>query len=420
MSLPEEFVAQTRLLMGEERFSVLRDALEQPSPVSIRLNPLKADGLLPVSSMHPQRVEWCAEGWYLNARPPFTFDPLFHAGTYYVQEASSMFLSHVLRSFVHHPVSMLDLCAAPGGKTTCAFSALPVGSSLMSNEPLRQRAQILKENVIKFGSPDIIVTNNYAADYARTPLMFDVILTDVPCSGEGMFRKDGEAIEEWSLQNVKKCQMLQRQIVADIWPCLRPGGLLIYSTCTFNRFEDEDNVAWICQELGAEPLEIPVEESWNITGPLTGSIPVCRFIPGFTRGEGLFMAALRKPGESESNPKLSEGALKSLRVMVHGVEPDKVKGKNHIPDITKALMKSPTTELPLVNVDYQQAVAYLRHDSIVLPQDAPRGYVTVGYEGQALGVAKNIGNRANNLYPAEWRIKSTYVPEPFHVLEPCE
>lgn len=301
-SLPDKFVAHIRELMGEDRFGAFLEGMKQPAPVSIRLNPLKAQGLRPCANMQPQQVEWCKQGWYLNARPQFTFDPLFHAGVYYVQEASSMFLDHVLRSFVHQPVSMLDLCAAPGGKTTCAFSALPEGSRLMSNEPLHARAQILKENVIKFGSPDIIVTNNYAADYARTPLMFDVILTDVPCSGEGMFRKDADAIGEWSSQNVEKCQRLQREIVADIWPCLRPGGLLIYSTCTFNRFEDEDNIAWISQELGAEALEIPVESGWNVVGPLTGNLPVCRFIPGITRGEGLFMAALRKPGRSEPNP----------------------------------------------------------------------------------------------------------------------
>lgn len=418
-SLPDKFVAHIRELMGEDRFGAFLEGMKQPAPVSIRLNPLKAQGLRPCANMQPQQVEWCKQGWYLNARPQFTFDPLFHAGVYYVQEASSMFLDHVLRTFVHQPVSMLDLCAAPGGKTTCAFSALPEGSRLMSNEPLHARAQILKENVIKFGSPDIIVTNNYAADYARTPLMFDVILTDVPCSGEGMFRKDADAIGEWSSQNVEKCQRLQREIVADIWPCLRPGGLLIYSTCTFNRFEDEDNIAWISQELGAEALEIPVESGWNVVGPLTGNLPVCRFIPGITRGEGLFMAALRKPGRSEPNPNLSESAMKRLRVLAHGVEADKVKGKNRVPDITKALMTSHDDELPLVNVDYQQAIAYLSHNAITLPQNAPRGYVAVGYEDHALGVAKNIGNRANNLYPQEWRVKSTHVPEPFHVLEPC-
>ena len=417
--LDREFMAHTRELMGEQRFDAFLQAMRQPAPVSIRLNPLKARGLRPCAAMQPRQVAWCGQGWYLNARPQFTFDPLFHAGVYYVQEASSMFLDHVLRCFVHQPVSMLDLCAAPGGKTTCAFSALPAGSQLMSNEPLRPRAQILKENVIKFGSPRIVVTNNYAADYARTPLMFDVILADVPCSGEGMFRKDAETIGEWSPQNVEKCYKLQREIVADIWPCLRPGGLLIYSTCTFNRFEDEDNVAWICHELGAEALEIPVEPSWNVTGALSGSLPVCRFIPGITCGEGLFMAALRKPGHSDPNPHLSEGALRQLRVLVHGVEADKVKGKNRVPDVTKALMMGFDNPLPLVDVDYPNAIAYLRHDAITLPQDAPHGFVAVGYEGHALGVAKNIGTRANNLYPQEWRVRSTYVPEPFHVLEPC-
>lgn len=419
MHLPIDFVSDIRSLMGEQRFSIFAEALDQVAPVSIRLNPLKTDGMRIVPQMHPRRVGWCDEGWYLNERPQFTFDPLFHAGGYYVQEAASMFLSHVLHTFVKEPVSMLDLCAAPGGKTTCAFSALPPGSRLMSNEPLRPRAQILKENVIKFGSPDIVVTNNFATDYARTPLMFDVILTDVPCSGEGMFRKDEQSIGEWSRQNVFKCQQLQRQILTDIWPCLRPGGLLIYSTCTFNQHEDEDNVEWICNEFGAVPLEIPVETEWHVTGPLVGALPVCRFIPGISCGEGLFMAALRKPGVLNPNPQLTATAMKSLRVLCHGVEPDRLKGKKQIPDITKVLMVGRHEFMPKVELDYADAIAYLRHDTIQLPSDTPRGYVAVSYKGLGLGLVNNIGNRANNLYPQEWRIKSTHVPEPFDVLELC-
>lgn len=166
---------------------------------------------------------------------------------------------------------------------------------------MRTRSQILAENIQKFGHPDMIVTNNYPRDYKKSKLQFDVILTDVPCSGEGMFRKDDGAIAEWSLQNVDNCWHLQREIVNDIWGSLKPGGILIYSTCTFNAHEDEENIAWICEELGAEPVALTgIDDSWNITGNLIGSsIPVYRFLPGKTRGEGIFLAVLRKEGEEE-------------------------------------------------------------------------------------------------------------------------
>ena len=287
--------------MGGNLFAVLKDSLDCPSPVSIRLNPFKTGTISPsdiaeaLGAEGIEPVPWCNGGFYLPQRPSFTFDPLFHAGAYYVQEASSMFLDFVLRQLVSEPVTMLDLCAAPGGKSTCALAALPKGSVLYSNEPVKNRASILTENVIKFGHPDITVTNNYAQDYLKAKITFDIILTDVPCSGEGMFRKDPNAVNEWSMQNVESCWKLQRSIVGDIWQCLRPGGILIYSTCTFNAKEDEDNVSWIVDELGAEPVMLEgVRKEWNITGALKGSLPVYRFIPGKTRGEGLFLAVLRK------------------------------------------------------------------------------------------------------------------------------
>ena len=251
-TLPEDFRTYTQALMGEKLYQRLEHAiLEEEAPTSIRINPFKckdADG---------EPVPWCPEtGRYLSTRPGFTFDPLLHAGLYYVQEASSMFVDMAIRQYVKEPVMMLDLCAAPGGKSTAVRAALPEGSLLFSNEPMRTRSQILAENVQKFGHPDMIVTNNYPRDYKKSKLQFDVILTDVPCSGEGMFRKDEGAIGEWSTQNVNNCWQLQREIVSDIWNCLKPGGILIYSTCTFNAHEDEENVDWICEELGAEVMAL--------------------------------------------------------------------------------------------------------------------------------------------------------------------
>ncbi len=264
--------------LGAEAASTALDALEEAPAVSVRYNQAK------YPAPEGEAVAWNADGRFLAERPVFTLDPLLHAGLYYVQEASSMFVCEAVRQCAAQgllPSGALlaaDLCAAPGGKTTALRSVLPEGSLLFSNEPMKQRASILKENIIKFGHPDIIVTNNYPRDYRKTGLAFDLILTDVPCSGEGMFRKDAGAVDEWSVQNVEKCRQLQRSIVEDIWPCLKPGGMLIYSTCTFNAHEDEENVQWIADNLGADVIPLETPTAWNITGPLTGTQPCCRFM----------------------------------------------------------------------------------------------------------------------------------------------
>ena len=383
MQLPEDFIRETKQLMGEERFSRYMEAFNEEAPVSIRLNPQTVgDG-----SFLFERVPWCKEGYYLEGRSQFTFDPLFHAGCYYVQEAASMFITHVLRQFVNEPVKGLDLCAAPGGKSTAMLSVLPEGSTLVSNEPIPTRAQILLENITKWGAPNCIVTNNYPRDFKKAKAKFDVILCDVPCSGEGMFRKDLATIGEWSLQNVEKCWRLQREIVADAWECLNPGGILIYSTCTFNLKENEENVRWIMDTYDAEPIAIPTEPSWGITGSLLEGFdaPVYRFIPGITRGEGLFMAVVKKRGERHH--------------------------RGTIPSMLKRLTADlPQGDYPQAELSYFEALKYLRGEALVLPADTPKGIVTVTYKGFPLGPVKNIGNRANNLYPKPWRIKTTHLP----------
>ena len=397
MNLPADFVAETRRIMGDERYNRFVGAFDEEAPTSIRVNPrIVGDGCFDGE----KQVPWCSEGYYLNDRPQFTFDPLLHAGCYYVQEASSMFVTHVLRTVDSNHTSQfaLDLCAAPGGKSPALRSVLPDDCVLISNEPMGNRAQILLENVTKWGGPNHIVTNNYPRDFRKAKLMFfdkrsgtagfDLILCDVPCSGEGMFRKDPNAISEWSAQNVEKCWQLQREIVADAWECLNPGGLLIYSTCTYNTKENEENIRWILDTYDAQVLDIPVDPSWNITGSLLEGFnePVYRFIPGITRGEGLFVCALRKAGSLE--PKPFNAKKLALKVLDAEFEKSDV----------------------CVDVDYATALKYLRGEALVLPADTPRGIVTITYQGQPLGPAKNIGNRANNLYPKAWRIKSTHLP----------
>ena len=391
--LPESFVSYTRETMGEELFAAFVSGLGEEAPVSIRVNRAKWDG----DVVHGERVPWSADGYYLPDRPNFTFDPLLHAGCYYVQEASSMFVERVLGQYVTEPVEMLDMCAAPGGKSLAAIATLPEGSWLMSNEPIRQRASVLAENVSKWGSERMVVVNNYPEQISKSKLKFDVILCDVPCSGEGMFRKDAQAISEWSVQNVEKCRQLQREIVAEAWKCLRPGGLLIYSTCTFNTRENEENVRWIMDEYGAEILPVDIREEWNVVGSLLAEFdgPVYRFIPGVTRGEGIFMAVMRKDGEWKAQKKPS---LDKLPPMLHRMELTRLSGEGK-------------DTAPRVEIDYDTAIAYLRREAIRLQDDSPRGIITLTYRGVDIGQAKNIGNRANNLYPKEWRIKSTHVPE---------
>ena len=413
VNLPADFVNETRRIMGDERFNRYLGAFDEDAPVSIRVNRRRVGDGLKVMGDGGNQVPWCEEGFYLADRPQFTFDPLLHAGCYYVQEAASMFVTHILRTVysgqftVHsnHTSHLsvlnsqlaLDLCAAPGGKSTALRHELPDNCVLVSNEPMNTRAQILLENLTKWGGANHIVTNNYPSDFRKAKLKFDFILCDVPCSGEGMFRKDPATISEWSQQHVEKCWQLQREIVADAWECLNPGGILIYSTCTFNTKENEENIQWILDNYEAEVLDIPVDPAWHITGSLLPgfSQPVYRFIPGITRGEGLFVCALRKKvdnGQLTVNSSSKNSPLSTIHSKLKVLEAELPTGSSK------------------VDVDFPTALQYLRGEALVLPADTPRGIVTITYQGQPLGPAKNIGNRANNLYPKPWRIKSTHLP----------
>jgi len=455
MKLSQPFIEQTKALLCEE-YTNFESALQEESPVSIRVNKTK-------SFLHNETMDvpWCSSGFYLGERLTFTFDPLFHAGCYYVQEASSMFVEQIIRNYVTEPTVALDLCAAPGGKSTHLRSLLPEGSFLVANEVIRNRSQILAENLIKWGHPDVAVTNNDPADFSDLGTLFDLILTDVPCSGEGMFRKDPGAIEEWSPENVTICYQRQRRIIADIWSALKPGGILIYSTCTYNLMEDEENIEWIKKELGAESLSVDVPQEWGITGNLAGTdTPVYRFLPHKTKGEGFFLAALRKLGDDEIQPMRTKSSKKNkkekpleipqqaklwlqhpedfnierrgdfivacrknnaelinllyqqLRVVHSGIIIGEVKGKDLIPHQSLAMSNElNTNEFSSCELTYEQAISYLRKEAIVLDATVPKGYLLLQYKNVPLGFVKNIGNRANNLYPQEWRIRSGYLPE---------
>lgn len=398
--LPGDFVRLMEEHYGRHGAESLCHALLHSDPeVSVRFNARKmmsteilAEGFRKFSLSSAEPVGWCPGAYYLAERPPFTFDPLFHAGLYYVQEASSMYVARLFEKFGSgHPCCVLDLCAAPGGKSTLLANILPEGSLLMSNEPMPKRAHILSENMQKWtrmphGSYPVsnIVTNNYPSDFSAFTHCFDVVLTDVPCSGEGMFRKDDQVVTEWSMDNVMMCAGRQRGILGDIWHTLRPGGLLIYSTCTFNRFEDEDNARWICSELGGELLEEH------------------HFLPGRDRGEGFYCAAIRK----------SDGTVST------GCAPVDASAGSPIsaPDYSAILRKANATlkvmpqafvcEGPAVELSYDDALRYLRREAIRI--SAPVGSLTLCYCGVPLGPGKGVGTRVNNLYPEAWRIRTTY------------
>lgn len=454
MALNEEFKEQLRELIPEESQQLIEAIEGSEASVSIRINASKHVG--EVCESH-RPVPWCREGATLLSRPQFTFDTDFQTGRYYVQDASSMFISYVIRKLVKSSVRYLDLCAAPGGKTTAAISALPESSLVVANEIVPLRAKILKENVIKWGAPNCVVTHNRPSDFAPLRGFFDVIAADVPCSGEGMMRKDDTAVTQWSKKLVEECAERDCQIIDDIWQSLRPGGLLIYSTCTYNRKENEDIVDWIIEKYGAESVDVNPDAEWRIMGAIGSESKCYRFMQHRIDGEGLFMSVLRKPCATDAaGPKLKMKKPKGakpmdvplqvkqwvreagsydfsvdgdelmavhkmlsadvslirgcMKVLHYGVTLGVMKGKSIVPSHALALSSVLADGVfPCVDVDYATAIAYMRGESVQI--DAPKGYTLLRHAGALLGFVNNLGNRANNLYPKEWRIRSTYVPK---------
>nr|WP_313966409.1 RNA methyltransferase RsmF [uncultured Porphyromonas sp.] len=451
--LPTGFSEQIHELLPEEAPALLRALDEEPS-VSIRLNARKTQELeltLPLG----EAVPWARPlGYYLDQRSSFTADPLWHAGCYYVQEASSMLLSLVKPLLDKTPLTALDLCAAPGGKSTLLLDLLPEGSVLVSNELIRSRAQILAENIQKWGSTQSIVTSTEPRALGKLRSTFDFILVDAPCSGEGMLRKDEEARRQWSPGLVAQCARQQREILEDIWPALRPGGILVYSTCTFNREEDEAMIGYLVEEFGAEPLALPDCPN-EITPSTLSPYPCYRMMPHRVRGEGLFLAVLRKSGDeapAKGKPTKGKGRgsvkasaevltwlaedlrqdlvlqqvgddqlvayspsvsslveqLQALKVpiLTSGIPLAEVKGKNYLPHPALALSLALAEEaFPRVEVTQETAIRYLAREAIILPEATPREFILICYQGQALGFVKHLGNRSNNLYPQAWRIR---------------
>lgn len=431
--------------LGPEFEPFLR-SLEKPPPVSIRFNPRK------LKNYHGEQVPWARNGRYLSERPIFTLDPLLHAGAYYVQEASSMLLEQAVMHTMDldQPLTVLDLCAAPGGKSTHLLSLLSADSLLISNEVIRSRSSILSENLQKWGHDNVVVTHSDPSDFQRLPGLFDMILVDAPCSGEGLFRKDPEAMSEWSPDNIELCSLRQRRIVNNIWPALKPGGVMIYSTCTYNEKENIDNLKQMAVERDIAFLRIPVPPAWGITVVEDGGAVGYQCFPHHLKGEGFFLSVLQKgdsgilskyktkdvfkcPTKSQredfSRWILSPDAqyyfihqntirmfpvgkkmevllaLHYLKVIGIGTSIAEIMKNKLVPDHALALSiklnKVNTTRIPVTR---DQALAYLRKNQLELPSSR-LGFALIEFEGMGLGWVNVIQNRFNNLYPSSWRIR---------------
>ena len=443
--LPLEFLDSMRQQLGPESEQLFR-ALEGTPVTSIRLNDKKDVLTFPCDT---EEVPWHIDGYYLTERIQFTLDPLFHAGCYYVQEASSMFVQQVLDQYVPQDSIVLDLCAAPGGKSTLISQHLGEEGLLVSNEVNRQRLFILSENIQKWGNGNTVVTHNQAEHFGdRMPNLFDCILVDAPCSGEGMFRKDPASREEWSLKNVQLCAERQRSILMNVWEALKPSGILIYSTCTFNEEEDEENAQWIAECLGAEILPINHDPSWGIVE----SYPGYHFYPHKLQGEGFYICAFRKNIEPFTpykvrEPKkpthcdaeyektmrkwllhperwairqndrfmtaypmkykaLIENMSENLICVLTGFGIGEERGKGVAPQHSLSMLKDLNRDaFTKVDLKREEALSYLRTETLV-PENVPMGIILLTYDDVPLGFAKNVGNRLNNLYPNEWRIRN--------------
>lgn len=442
MKLPEAFIQQMEELLGAEAPAFF-SALETTPTTSIRLHPVKGEELFGEERSLP----WSVQGRKLAKRPSFTFDPMFHAGAYYVQDGSSQFLEHALRQSValQDPLVILDACAAPGGKTTHLQSLVAPGSVVIANEVISSRARILLENTWKWGMPDLIVTSADPKVLGASGLQVDVLVVDAPCSGEGLFRKDPDAMQEWSPEHVAHCAARQKRIVADLWPTLKPGGILLYSTCTWNLQENEEILAWAATELGADKVLLEVPTDW----PVHQREGICRFLPQDDAGEGFCCGVLKKhhaaavrsnkpflPKEIQEGRALMKAMLSSPNMTpvavgktifavpqqmlpyVGTLQRGKVAvlsagvplGEQHgVKDMKPHPMVTHSTAFredafPQVQVDHDQALAYLRRQDVAVDGPAEKR-VVVMHKGRRLGFAKLQNGRLSSQFPMDYRIR---------------
>ncbi|HEX4371860.1 MAG TPA: RNA methyltransferase [Puia sp.] len=453
IKLPHKLISSLEKIKGfdKEAFEKVHASGEQIT--SVRFNPLKLS-IINYQLSIDSNIPWSSHSYYLDKRPSFTLDPLFHAGTYYVQEASSMFLEEILKQTValSKPLRILDLCAAPGGKSTLIQSLINSDSLLVSNEVIKSRVNILTENIIKWGADNVIVTNNDPKDFLRVENYFDVIIIDAPCSGSGLFRKEPDAINEWSEENVNLCNQRQQRIIGDVMPALKQNGILIYSTCSYSKEEDEDILDWMITEFDFNSIPLKRDENWNIVETVSEKTNGYgyRFYPDKLKGEGFFIAALQrkegadfyfpktKKNNAEKLTKNEEVIVKkwisdkadliffkkndlvyalpsnliddlnflrsSLYIKKAGVLLGKIAHDELIPEHELALSNIINDNIRYIDLSKEQSLNYLRKEEIKIETNL-KGWCIVKYENQNLGWIKILQNRINNYYPSEWRIR---------------
>ncbi len=448
---PEGFIQRIKDQKNIDSESLL-NALSETAPVSIRINKSKWN-MIPVNS---EPVPWCSNGYYLGTRPSYTLDPLFHSGCYYPQEASGMFIEEAIRqvSETMENICVLDLCGAPGGKSTHLSDLIGDGSLLVANETIRPRSEILAETITKWGSGNTLVTRNDPSHFGKLPGYFDIILVDAPCSGEGMFR-NSVAVNEWSLENTVHCSERQKRILMDIWPSLKENGILVYSTCTFNPGENEENIKWLIEKNNAECIRLDVEGFKGITEIDFNGIYGYGFYPDKVKGDGFFISVVRKTGKQEKTqirarkkaelrPGKNDIAIaekwthfsndrflkwgdevfavpyrmddyihlfQNLTVVKAGTKLFTLKNKDYLPTHELALSQFLRKDaFPIRDIMLGEALSYLRRDNFVL-HESTAGWNLITYNGINLGFVKNIGSRVNNYFPVEWRIRMD-IPEP--------
>ena len=447
IELPKAFVEQMNALIDSGSGDLFFNVLESESPTSIRFNSAKVVDQNSIGTVVP----WCENAMYLDKRPQFTLDPLFHAGAYYVQEAASMFVLNAIKQHVDDSKSLrvLDLCAAPGGKSTL-LSGLGNEHLYVFNEIIKSRYNILTENIVRWGLGNRILSNHDVSDFSALKGFFDVVLVDAPCSGEGMFRKDPRARLEWSKDNVQLCYMRQRRILSDAAELVSNGGLLVYSTCTYNRLENEDNVKWMEEHLGLHSQNLDYDDSWGVSESIDGDVKAYRFYPHLTKSEGFFISVLRRNDDGHASnykgrkpgiEKLSRRELEVLGEQLQfnkekvffrqGTEDIRAVDKSHwndvsfvseklkriqvgecvgkfarkdfIPSHDLAMSIDLKSKYPVIEVDKVQALKFLKKEDVALDVDG-RSWHLIQYKGLGLGWVKVLDNRINNYLPKGLRI----------------
>ncbi|MFD1677716.1 methyltransferase RsmF C-terminal domain-like protein [Alicyclobacillus fodiniaquatilis] len=456
MHLPDDFIKQMKPRLGEA-WDAFEAAMHEPHTRGVRFKQHTVDTQLATQikanippSIVPlleQPVPWTNTGYYIDLTAPLGKTILHEVGAFYLQEPSAMAVAAAVNAQPGEYV--LDLCAAPGGKSTALADQLSGKGTLVVNEIHPARVRILAENIERMGVSAAVVHNAPDTLARAWPNAFDAVLVDAPCSGEGMFRKDPQAIAAWQPDAPEICARRQREILDQAVQLLKPGGRLIYSTCTFNPQENEQMMAWLEDAHGLTLIDLPDWPGWTSGCPdWADGRPSLAFTrrlwPHLARGEGHFVACLTKPGHlatpaaketqtRERNDKtwldwltaqlheipapclspiehknvlfsneLGHLPLRGVRVLRAGTPLATKQNNRYIPQQALALRLRPEQAKQVIQLDASAAAAYIRGDALSYTGEQ-RGYALVAYEGFVLGWVKAVAGRLNNLYPKGWR-----------------